>query len=90
MKYQEVYDWAIRHGYSKDRYGHLTKAIPEENKTYRLRLSKCSVRKEVKTIGSKFGWVRLRSGYLRDCSLNDKDQLSGMTMNGCTPLILKP
>lgn len=76
MTRQELEQWTVRHGYVKDRYGHYQRQT-ENRSVRRIKLSRVSVRLEVK---SGHGWVRLRSGYYKNISLNDNDQLCGLTL----------
>lgn len=78
MTRNEVYEWARRHGWREDRWGHLQKS--SNGKTYRLKVSRVAVRYELKT---DFGWVRLASAYLRDIHISPEGKLSGLKQEGC-------
>jgi hypothetical protein len=75
MNKQEITQWAISKGWSLDKWGHLQKTR-SNGKTYRFKLSRISVRYEVK---GEYGWVRLRSGYLSRLTLTNDGKLSGLT-----------
>ena len=80
MTREEFITWAIGHKWIADKFGHFQKEIlmtttPPEIKKYRIKLSSISARHEVK---SSVGWVRLRSGYFKNLSINEKGQLIGM------------
>ncbi len=87
---QQLKEWALRHGYSEDKYGNMVKTMPSaisghEPKEYRLKFQDTSLRREVKVKHSatKYSpasseWVRLTSGYYKDLSIDKKDKLAGM------------
>ena len=79
---QDMIKWAIRHGYSKDKYNHYQK---KDGKTYRLKLSNVMARLELKLCFDKTEyspshneWTRLRSGYYKDISFSENDLLKGL------------
>lgn len=84
MKKEELEAWARRHGYSKDRHGHFRKDVldPEKAglKKYRLHISQNAARKE---LHCEDRWIRLRSGYLKNLSIDENDRLAGLTTQGC-------
>jgi hypothetical protein len=73
MTRDELITWATRHGWKRDRWGHLQKE--SENGTYRLKLSRIAARHEVKT---PFGWHRVTSGYYKDLTIAADGKLAGM------------
>ena len=80
---QGMVEWALRHQYSKDKWGHYQKEMNGE--TYRLRLSNVMARRERKLHfeGTEYSsphneWTRLRSGYYKDISLSQDDKLKGL------------
>lgn len=84
MTKEQFIEWALAHGWQHDRYGHLQKTIgSDENyqavgrvsRTYRYKLSRIAVRKEIK---SAYGWVRIKSGYYSKLSISDDGKLQGM------------
>jgi len=80
MKQQEVIDWALKNGFTKDRYDHLTKT-ETDGRRYRLKVSQTAVRLESR-VGSS--WVRLRSNYLKQLSISpDGKELEGLQSFGC-------
>lgn len=70
MTREQFEQWARRHGWVRDQWGHYRKGDK------RFKLSTVSARLEARSAG---GWVRLRSGYFSKLSLNDADKLVGMT-----------
>lgn len=84
MKREELDQWAIRHGYAKDRFGHFVKE--RDGEKLRLKITQCSARIERQIeICGKNEWVRRASAYLRDMSITPDDKLAGMSRNGCQP-----
>lgn len=75
MKREEFIKWAESRGWKMDRFGHLK---PESAGTseYRYKLSRVSVRLEVK---SGLTWYRLRSGYFSKLSISPDGKLVGLT-----------
>ena len=74
----EFEQWAIRHGYTKDRFGHWQKTS-ERGSEYRWKLSKVMARHEIKvkhTDGSN-EWVRISSGYLKNLEIRSDDKIRG-------------
>lgn len=83
---QQVIEWAKRHGWETDKYGHLTKTVgPQESPvTYRLKLSNIAARKEHHIVHERDDfsgykppntWMRVASGYYKDITIDDKDIL---------------
>jgi hypothetical protein len=78
MTREDLISWATSKGWTLDGFGHLHKKRGDGELThYRIKLSKISARYEVK---SKFGWVRMRSGYLKALSINNDGKIVGMTL----------
>ena len=65
--------WAIRDGWTLDRWGHLKKEFG--NGTHRLKLSRIAVRHEIHT---PFGFERIASGYYKNLHLTAGGKLAGM------------
>jgi hypothetical protein len=84
MTKQELIEWALRHGYTKDKYGHLQKT--RDNVTHRLKLQATSARIERQLVfehnmfrDRRTEWYRIRSGYYKNLSINpENDKLVGM------------
>jgi len=79
-KIAEIQTWLILKGYAKDRFGHYIKDTTDragQPIKYRFKFQDTSIRREVwsKEISE---WVRLNSGFYKDLSINDKDQLAGL------------
>jgi hypothetical protein len=77
MTRDELIQWATRNGWKLDRWGHLQKVEHEGLRRYRIKLSRIAARFEVKTV---HGWVRVRSGYLKDLSITADGKLAGMRL----------
>jgi hypothetical protein len=82
MTKQELINWLISKGYTKDNYGHYQ--VTRNGEKIRVKIQATSARYE-KQINlptydgkSEHEWLRIRSGYYKDLSINDKGQLSGM------------
>jgi hypothetical protein len=73
MTRDELIAWAMRNGWTLDRWGHLKKEF--DNGTHRIKLSRIAARHEIST---PFGWARLASGYFKSLSINADDKLAGM------------
>lgn len=71
---EELIAWACRNGWTLDRWNHLQKT--NNGTTYRLKLSRIAARYELK---SSSGWVRIRSGYYKNLTITDADELTGLT-----------
>lgn len=71
MTRDEFIIWAERHGFRKDRYGHLVRDLSSTGgDVRRLKMSKSKVRFEIRAeIGGRNEWIRLRSGYFSKMSL---------------------
>lgn len=83
MTKQELEQWLISKGYVKDTYGHYQK-IRNDGEKIRVKLSSISARYEKQITLTGYNgkpmheWIRIRSAYYKDLSINDKGQLSGM------------
>lgn len=78
MTKQQFVSWAKARGWREDKWGHLQKII--NNKQYRFKVSKTSIRYEVRLRYEAGGsdWLRIRSGYLRNLSLDSEGKLKGL------------
>jgi hypothetical protein len=75
MTREELIHWATRNGWRLDRFGHLKKVEHDGLRQYRIKWSRIAARFEVKTV---HGWVRVRSGYLKDLSITADGNLAGL------------
>jgi hypothetical protein len=89
---EEVRRFYIEHGYAtRHNTAHLYKdSVNRALKAavYRIVISRCAVRKEVKQViynpwGYEIRWNRLRSGYLKNLSITPDGKLAGLTRKGC-------
>ena len=71
----QLEQWALRHGFCLDNYGHYQK-VTTEGKIYRLSFNKLAVRYEVKIQNE---WVRISSGYYKNISISSDDKLAGLS-----------
>ena len=78
MTKQEFIKWAKARSWVVDKWGHLQKQV--DDKRYRFRVSKISVRYELKMDRDfqSLEWLRLRSGYFKDLSITPDGKLSGL------------
>jgi len=76
-------EWALRHGWTMDRYGHMQKTVDLAGKSRecRLKLQSTSFRHEVKVMFDKqeyspaySEWARIGGGYYKDAYLTDDDK----------------
>lgn len=76
MTKRQLIDWALAHGWTQDRFGHLQRITQDLSAvTYRLKLSSIAVRYETKVGAS---WVRLRSAYYSKLSVSAEGKVVGM------------
>jgi len=81
MTKEEIIKWALSKGWTLDRFGHLQRRF--DGKLFRLKLSKNSVRHEVKVHhkGSECSkpsleWVYLAGSYYKDAHLTSDGTLT--------------
>ena len=65
-------DYLLRNGWEKDKYGHFKKD------NYRMKMQSNSVREEYKNGLGK--WIRTRSGYYSQLSIDVYGKLDGLSM----------
>jgi hypothetical protein len=66
--------WAERHGFTKDRYGNYVRE--KDGKVTRFKLKKLKLRYEAQfryTDNNKPYWVRVRSNYWSNISINESN-----------------
>lgn len=75
---EDLESWMTRHGYKEDKYGNYIKTV--EDRVYRMKFNKTSLRYEGKVFHADgtTSWVRLRTGYYSQMSINSGDQLVGL------------
>ena len=84
MKREELENWLISKGYSKDKFGHYQKTVIDthlENGsvTTRFKMQSNSARYEKKAeIVDHNEWLRLASGYYKSLSITPEGKLAGM------------
>ncbi len=78
MKREELENWLISKGYSKDKFGHYQKASNNGTVT-RFKMQSNSARYERKAeIVDHNEWIRLASGYYKSLSITPEGKLAGM------------
>ena len=78
MTKEQAEQFFTRHSWTRDKWGHFHKTQPH----YRATVTMHSIKIEVKA--GCAGWVRIKSGYLRDIRLTPDDRLSGLSVRGCS------
>lgn len=83
MKRDEFIDWAMSLGY-KDFSHKLSKNLvlkKDKDDTSRYTVSDRNVRREKQIVMSdgRKEWIRVRSGYLKNLSINEEGKLAGLT-----------
>jgi len=86
MTKEKLVEWAVRHGWTMDKYGHMQKTVKDaegKDRELRLKLQATSVRREVRVHydasqykGPSNEWVRVGGGYYKDAWLTPEDRLS--------------
>ena len=78
MTKQELENWLISKGYSKDKFGHYQKTSDKGTVT-RFKMQSNSVRYEKQVmIVDHNEWMRLASGYYKSLSITPEGKLAGM------------
>ncbi len=89
MTRQELENWVISKGYSKDKFGHYTRRVINAHLedgivTTRFKMQSNSVRyeKQIEVSDYKDGlvheWMKLAGGYYKNLSITPEGKLSGM------------
>jgi len=78
MTKEQAEQFFTRHNWTRDKWGHFHKTQPH----YRATVTTHSIKIEVKA--GCAGWVRIKSGYLRDVTITPDDKLSGLSVRGCS------
>jgi hypothetical protein len=76
----ELKTWLISRGFTEDKFGHFQKHSPLQiNVIYRYKIQDISVRfeKQIEVCG-KHEWLKIKSGYLKNLSINEETHLVGM------------
>jgi hypothetical protein len=78
MTKDDLIKWLLSKGYHVDKFGHYQKT-KDNGVKYRYKIQNISVRYESQAkIGDKNEWLRIASNYLKNLSINDKDQICGL------------
>ena len=78
MKREELENWLISKGYSKDKFEHYQKTSDKGTVT-RFKMQANSVRYEKQVmIVDHNEWMRLSSGYYKSLSITPEGKLAGM------------
>lgn len=84
MTKQDLENWLITKGYSKDKYGHYIKEVYNKGVNqltgkYRYKLSATSARFEKQAVIVDHNeWLRIGSNYYKNLSINQDGKLSGL------------
>ena len=86
MTREQIIEWAKRHGFSEDKYGHLQKHWTDANgklREMRIKLQATSVRTEVRVHfePTQYGktpdeWMKVGGGYMKDARLPADDRIT--------------
>jgi hypothetical protein len=85
MTKDEVIQWAVRHGFTSDKYGHMQKTRANGDR-FRLKLQDKSWRYEKRISFGQLNideykhpdeWMRLTSGYYSHTTMDGKDKIKG-------------
>ncbi len=69
--------WLVKHGFTRDKFGHYQKEI--NGHIYRYKLSSIAARYEKQAhIVDHNEWLRILSGYYKDLSITADDKLAGL------------
>jgi len=100
MTREEFKMWALARGWTEDKFGHLHKTMKSKDQTerkYRYKIGRYSVRREVQVVheASQYSprstsWVRLKSGYFKNLSIDAEGKLHGLSVNGCGEPLRNP
>lgn len=75
MTKEQLENWLLERGYTKDRFGHF-KMIRTDGKETRYKMNKYSVRYELKA--QTGGWVKCYGGFYKNLSIDEGGKLKGM------------
>ena len=85
MKREEFIQWLHKKGYKDERGWGRYRKESNNGRVYAFKVSKIAARYEAQVVYPKskysprsVSWIRLASGYFKDLSINEKDQISGM------------
>jgi uncharacterized protein (DUF1684 family) len=83
MKREELENWLISKGYSKDKFGHYQKTIGETDVRYKMQADSVRYEKRITFAATDYSpkqneWLRLASGYYKSLSITPEGKLAGM------------
>ena len=77
MKREELENWLISKGYSKDKFGHYQKTIKGTVTRFKMQSNSARYEKQAMIFG-KNEWIRQYSGYYKSLSITPEGKLAGM------------
>ena len=77
MTKQELENWLINKGYSKDKFGHYQKTIGETTVRYKMQAFSVRYERQARIVAHN-EWLRLASGYYKNLSITLEGKLAGM------------
>lgn len=83
MTRQELENWLESKGYVRDRWGHYK--ANNGKVRFKMQAKSCRIEKQIHHPAGNYSpakneWMRMRSAFYSKLSINDKNQLSGMTL----------
>ena len=77
MTKQELENWLISKGYSKDKFGHYQRTINRITTRFKMQANSARYEKKAEIVDHN-EWLRLASGYYKNLSITPEGKLSGM------------
>ena len=77
MKREELENWLISKGYSKDKFGHYQKTIKGTVTRFKMQSNSARYEKKAEIVDHN-EWMKLASGYYKSLSITPEGKLAGM------------
>ena len=77
MTRQELENWLISKGYTRDKFGHYQKTIGETIIRYKMQANSVRYEKQARIVNHN-EWLRFVSGYYKSLSITLEGKLTGM------------
>ena len=77
MTKQELENWLISKGYSKDKFGHYQRTINKTTTRFKMQANSARYEKKAEIVDHN-EWLRLAFGYYKNLSITPEGKLSGM------------
>jgi len=83
MKREELENWLISKGYSKDKFGHYQRNTNKETTRFKMQANSTHYEKRITFAATEYSpkqneWLRLASGYYKNLLITSEGKLSGM------------